>query len=90
MELSPAVRESDLTLLTVDVQLLRDGIPMTLTGLTVTGTTFIYSTQFNSFDRIDSGNYTCVATVRPQPMASAYIVTSESIQSPVFVIIAGT
>ena len=59
--------ESDLSVLMVDAQLSRDGTPLTLTGPTVAGTTFTYTIQLNSFGRSDSGNYTCTATVRPQP-----------------------
>ena len=67
MELSPLVVESDLSVVMVDVQLSRDGTPLTLTGPTVAGTTFIYTIQLNSFGRSDSGSYTCTATVRPHP-----------------------
>ena len=66
VELSPAVVESDLSLLMVDAQLSRDGTPLTLTGPTVAGTTFTYTIQLDSFGRSDSRNYTCTATVRPQ------------------------
>ena len=65
--------DSEIFLLMVDVQISQpDGMPLTLTGPTVTGTTFTYTTQFNSFERSDSGNYTCNATVRPQP-SSTYL-----------------
>ena len=65
--------DSEIFLLMVDAQISRpDGTPLALTGPTVTGTTFIYTTQLNSFGRSDSGNYTCNATVRPQP-SSTYL-----------------
>ena len=67
VELGSAMMESELSLLIVDVQLSRDGAPIALSGPTVSRTTFIYTAQLNSFGRNDSGNYTCTATVRPQP-----------------------
>ena len=67
LELNSAVVASEIILLTVDTQLFHDGTLLTLTGPTVSGTTFTYTTQLNSFGRSDSGNYTCTATVRPRP-----------------------
>ena len=72
----------------VDTQLFRDGTPLTLTGPTVSGTTFIYTTQLNSFGRSDSGNYTCTATIQPQP-TSTYITGNETLQSDLISIKAG-
>jgi hypothetical protein len=65
------VMESELLLLTVEVQLIvsRKGtdIMRNLSDSTsvVSGTTLIYSTVLNSFSRSDSGNYSCVATITP-------------------------
>ena len=73
MELNSAILGSEIFLLVVDAQLSRDGTPLALTGPIVTGTTFTYSTQLNSFGRSDFGNYTCRATVRPQP-TSTYLI----------------
>ena len=67
VELNPSVMESELSLLMVSAQLLRDGTPLTLNGPTVSGTTFTYTRRFESFGRSDSGNYTCNATVEPIP-----------------------
>ena len=76
VELNSAIVESDLSLLMMDVQLSRDGTPLTLlTDSIVTGTTFTYTTQLNSFGRCDSGNYTCTATVEPRP-TSTYLTRS--------------
>ena len=61
--MGPTVSQSDLSLLMVDAQLSRDGTPLALTDPTVTGTTFTYTTQLDSFGRSDSGNYTCTATI---------------------------
>ena len=77
VELGPAVSQSDVPLLTVDAQLSRDGTPLALTGPTVTGTTFTYTIQLDSFGRSDSGNYTCTATVRPQT-TSTYLTGNET------------
>ena len=77
--LNPVIVESDLSLLMVDAQLSQpDGTPLALTGPTVTGTTFTYTTQLNSFGRSDSGNYTCNATVRPQ-QTSTYLTGDETL-----------
>ena len=80
MELNSAIVETDLPLLMVDAQLFREGTLLVLTGLTVTGTTFTYTTQLNSFGRSDSGNYTCTATVRPQS-TSTYLTGTEVLSS---------
>ena len=74
VELNPAILDSEIFLLTVDTQLYRSGTPLPLTGPTVTGTSFTYTTQLRSFQCSDFGNYTCTATVsyRPHP-ASTYI-----------------
>ena len=88
LELNPAIVETDLPLLMVDVQLSRDGTPLALTGPTVTETTFTYTIQLNSFGRSDSGNYTCTATVRPQP-SSTYLTGSETLLSDTISIKAG-
>ena len=88
VELNPAIVASDLPLLMVDAQLSRDGIPLALTGPTVTGTTITYTTQLVSFGRSDSGNYTCTATVRPRP-SSTYLTGSETLLSDIVSIKAG-
>ena len=70
VELGAAVMESELSLLMVDVQLSRGGIIMrNLSNPTIFGTTLTYTTILNSFHRSDSGNYTCVATIRPKPLS---------------------
>ena len=75
VELGPTVSQSDLSLLMVDAQLSRDGTPLALTGPTMTGTTFNYTIQLDSFGRNDSGDYTCTATVKPQ-LTSTYLTES--------------
>ena len=87
VELSPAVVESDLSVVIVDAQLSRDGTPLTLTGPTVAGTTFTYTIQLDSFEKNGSGNYTCTATVRPQQ--SSTFLTGGSVLSNTVSIKAG-
>ena len=78
--LNSAIVVSDLSLLMVDAQLSRDGTPLTLSGRTITGIVYTYITQLNSFGRSDSGNYTCIATVRPQ-QTSTYLTGNETMSS---------
>ena len=70
VELSPAVMESEVSLVMVDAELFRDGTPMTLTRPTVTGTRFIFGAAVSCFNDNDVGNYTCTATVRPTESSS--------------------
>ena len=89
LELNLAIVATDLPLLMVDVQLFRDGIPLSNpTMSSATGTTFTYTTQLNSFMRSDSGNYTCTATIRPQP-STTYLTGNETLQSDTINIKAG-
>ena len=67
VELNSAILDSEIFLLTVDTQIYRDGNPLALEGPTVTGTTYTYRAQLNSFRKSDYGNYTCTAIIRPQP-----------------------
>ena len=87
VKLGPAVRVAEVPLLMVEAQLSRDEIRFNLTGPTVTGTTFTYTRQFESFERNDSGNYTCIAVVEPNQQQAPYLTenlnatfTSDSIQ----------
>lgn len=85
VELSPAVVESDLTLLAVDAQLFRDGNVQTLTGPTRTGTTtFTYTVWLDVFDRRDFGNYTCMATLSPDPNAT-YLTGLDSVTNCTYI-----
>ena len=78
--LNSVIMGSENALLMVDAQLSRDGTPLALPNVTVTGTTFTYTTVVNSFERSDSGNYTCTATVRPQPTAT-HLTGTETLES---------
>ena len=84
VELGPVVVDSDLSLLMVDAQLSRDETTLPLTGPTVTGTTFTYTIQLNSFEWNDSGNYTCTATVRPHS-TSVYLTGSAILSETIYI-----
>ena len=63
VEFDPAVVGTNLSLLMVDVQLSRDGTTLALTGQTMTGTRFTYSSRITSFKMNNVGDYICTATV---------------------------
>ena len=71
--------ESELSLLMVDAQLSRDGanIMTNLSNQTISGTTFTYTTVVKSFHRNDSGNYSCMATIRPKTTSVYFYGTGE-------------
>ena len=68
--LNSTIAASDLSLLSVDVQLSRNGSPLTRTDPTVTDTALIYNIGLNSFSITEVGNYTCNATIRPRSNAT--------------------
>ena len=78
--LNSAIMRSENTLLMVEAQLSRNGTALPLPSLSVTGTTFTYTTQLSSFGRGDSGNYTCSVTIRPLPTA-VYLTGNEILSS---------
>ena len=91
LEFNSAIAAADLSLLIIDIQLSRDGPQLSNpTGSTLngSGTIFTYTTQLNSFGRNDSGNYTCTATIQPQPTA-VYLTGNETLQSNAINIRAG-
>ena len=66
-----AILESELSMVIVEAQLSGPNEAMlSLSNPMVSGTTFTYATQLNSFERSDSGSYTCTTTIRPQPTAT--------------------
>ena len=68
VELNSAIFSSEIFLLMVNAQLFKDESSLALTGQIVTaGTVFTYTTQLNPFQNSDFGNYTCSATIEPQP-----------------------
>ena len=80
VELTSIIQSSEIFSLTVDAQLSRDGTLLTLTGPIVTGTTLTYTRRFEPFGRNDSGNYTCLATLRPQS-SLIYLTGNETLLS---------
>ena len=80
--LNSAIMGSENALLMVEAQLSRNGTSLAIASRSITGTTFTYTTQLNSFGRSDSGNYTCTATVRPQPTA-VYLTGNEILSSSI-------
>ena len=78
VELDPTatVMKSEFTLLdqVVDVELSRNATDnnIVLRNPILSGTTLTYSTVMNSFLRSDSGNYSCMVTIR-RPASSVYI-----------------
>ena len=80
--LNSAIMGSENALLMVEAQFSRNGISLTIASysLSVTGTTFTYTTQLSSFGRSDSGNYTCTTTISPQPTA-VYLTGNEILSS---------
>ena len=79
--LNMAIVGNDVSLLMVEIQLSKDGMLLNnSTQPPSTDITFTYTTQLNSFGRSDFGNYTCSATIRPQPTA-VYLTGNETLLS---------
>ena len=69
---------SELSLLIVNAQLTRpDGSMLEVSNPAISGTVYNFITHVNSFGDIDIGNYTCMATVRPQTTLTYLTGTSE-------------
>ena len=76
--MNQAVLPSDLSLLVVNASLTRpDGDVLDLSNPMISGTTFAYTTQVNSFGDSDIGNYTCTATISPQSTSTYLTGTGE-------------
>ena len=78
--LNSAIMGFENALLVVEAQLSRNGTSLAIASISVTGTTFTYTTQLSSFERSDSGDYTCTATIWPQPTA-VYLTGNEILSS---------
>ena len=77
IELNSAILGFELSLLMVSAQVYKDEETLlALTGPIVTGSIFTYTTQLKSFERNDFGNYTCIATIEPQPTLTYLIGTT--------------
>ena len=86
VELNPAILGPEIFLLTVDARLFRDGTQMVLNGPTVVGTIYTYIAQLNSFGKSDYGNYSCMATIRPQP-SLPYLIGTDMLSDTLSIII---
>ena len=64
--LSSVIMVHDVPLLMIEVQLLKDGILVTSVNgsAVVIGMTFVYAAEVISFERNNTGNYTCTSTVK--------------------------
>ena len=85
LKLNSSILDSEIFLLMVDVQLFRNGAPLSVFGPIVNGTTFTYTTQLNSFQRSDYGSYNCTAVVRPRP-TSIYLTGIEVLSNTLTII----
>ena len=67
VQMDQNVLPSELSLLMVTASLTRpDGSVLDLSDPVISGTTYNFTTQVNSFGDSDVGDYTCTATVRLQ------------------------
>ena len=57
--------ESDLSLITVEAQIFRDGNELTQTNSQTNGLSYTFGVMVSSFSESDNGNYSCSATVQP-------------------------
>ena len=64
---------SNLSLLVINVSLTGPDRVTLDTEHLISGTTFTYIAQVNSFSENDAGDYTCMVTISPQLM-SAYLI----------------
>ena len=62
----------------MNVQLtIPDGFVLDLSNPVMSGTTYNFTTEVNSFSDSDIGNYTCTATIRAQPSSTYLTGTGE-------------
>ena len=76
VKVNQTVHLSDLSLLTVEVQLFKDGEPLYLNNNRATAVSrrsFSYIAELTPYERNDSGNYTCISTIASP---SAFLITS--------------
>ena len=77
-----------LSLLVVNASLDRpDGSTLLLSDPILSGTTYRFITQVNSFGGSDVGNYTCTATVRSQLIASYFTGIGQLKSNPIEIVI---
>ena len=78
VELNSAILVSEVSMLLVSAQLSHPNGTMLSLSNSTTGITFTYTAQLNSFQRNDSGNYSCSATIEPQQTAT-FVSGSDSV-----------
>ena len=71
--------ESDISYLTLDAQLSRNGSTLALTGPVVSGTRLSYTYRIESFEVNNTGEYVCTAAVSPSQSSSPYITGSATL-----------
>ena len=84
VKLNSAIAASEIFLLTENAQLFKDGNLLALEGPRVSDTTITYTAQLNSFQRSNFGNYTCSATIRPQP-SSTYVTGIDALSDMIII-----
>ena len=79
VQMNQTVFPSELTLLMVNASLIKpDGSSLDLSNPETSETlTYSFTTQLNAFGDSDVGNYTCNATIRPQPSSPFLIGLSQ-------------
>ena len=77
VELGPVVMKSDISHLTVDTQLFRNGTTLALAGPLVSGTRLSYTFRIESFKMNNIGEYVCTVAVSPSQSSSPDITGSE-------------
>ena len=89
VDLDPSVLSAaDLSLITVEAQLFRDGNELNQTNLGMDGVTYTFGVVVNSFNESDNGNYSCSATVSPRA-SSSYLTGMGQGTSDTFPIVVG-
>ena len=82
------VLPSELPLLMVTARLTRpDGSVLNLSNPVISGTTYNFITQVNSFGDSDVGDYTCTATVRLQPSSPFLTGMGQLVSYPIEIVI---
>ena len=68
VQMNQTILESEVSLLIVNASLIKpDGTVLDLSNPVMSNTTINFITKVKSFGESDVGNYTCNATIRPQP-----------------------
>ena len=70
--------DDEVSLLTVEARLIKpSGTILNLSHLEIVGATYTFTTQVMSLSDDDVGVYTCLARVRPEPLATYLTGTGE-------------